>query len=76
MSPELERLLNALWEQETCEPQDQARWRSNSEPPHCRCLREAGLGLAVPWPLGTTSSAVNGEGVKPQKFHRELDRPC
>ena len=28
MSPELERLLNAIWELETCEPQFQAKWKS------------------------------------------------
>lgn len=28
MSPELERLLNALWELNTCEPKDRARWKA------------------------------------------------
>jgi hypothetical protein len=28
MSPELERLLNALWERDTCEPKDLARWKA------------------------------------------------
>ena len=28
MSPELERLLNALWERDTAEPHERARWKS------------------------------------------------
>lgn len=28
MSPELERLLNALWERDTCEPKDRYYWKA------------------------------------------------
>jgi hypothetical protein len=31
MSPELERLLNALWERDYCEPKDRARWTASVE---------------------------------------------
>jgi len=31
MSPELERLLNALWERDYCEPKDRARWKATAE---------------------------------------------
>jgi hypothetical protein len=31
MSPELERLLNALWERDFCEPKDRARWKATAE---------------------------------------------
>jgi hypothetical protein len=31
MSPELERLLNALWEREFCEPRERARWGATVE---------------------------------------------
>ena len=31
MSHDLERLLNALWERETCEPKDLFRWQSTVE---------------------------------------------
>jgi hypothetical protein len=31
MSPELERLLNALWERDFCEPKDRARWKATVE---------------------------------------------
>ncbi|MBI4657603.1 MAG: hypothetical protein HY735_01930 [Verrucomicrobia bacterium] len=31
MSPELERLLNALWERDTCEPTELARWKATVE---------------------------------------------
>jgi hypothetical protein len=31
MSPELERLLNALWERDTAEPYERARWKATVE---------------------------------------------
>ena len=31
MSPELERLLNALWQRDTCEPKDLARCKATVE---------------------------------------------
>ena len=31
MSPELERLLNALWERDRCEPKDREKWNANIE---------------------------------------------
>jgi hypothetical protein len=31
MSPELERLLNALWERQFCEPKDRFRWEATVE---------------------------------------------
>jgi len=31
MSPDLERLLNALWERDDSEPQDRARWNATVE---------------------------------------------
>jgi hypothetical protein len=31
MSPELERLLNALWERDSCEPGQRARWSATVE---------------------------------------------
>ena len=31
MSPDLERLLNALWERDSSEPQDRARWNATVE---------------------------------------------
>ncbi len=31
MSPDLERLLNALWEKRNCEPKDRARWQATAE---------------------------------------------
>jgi len=31
MSLELERLLNALWERDYCEPKDRARWKATAE---------------------------------------------
>lgn len=31
MSPELDRLLNALWERDTCEPRERARWKATVE---------------------------------------------
>ena len=31
MSPDLERLLNALWERDTCEPKDRAGWKVTVE---------------------------------------------
>jgi hypothetical protein len=31
MSPELERLLNALWERDFCEPKERAKWKATVE---------------------------------------------
>jgi len=31
MSPELERLLNALWEVRNCDPRDRAKWDATAE---------------------------------------------
>jgi len=31
MSPELDRLLNALWERDTCELGERARWKATVE---------------------------------------------
>ncbi len=31
MSPDLERLLNPLWEKRNCEPKDRARWKATAE---------------------------------------------
>ena len=31
MSPDLERLLNAIWERDTTEPKNQVRWRATVE---------------------------------------------
>ncbi|PWU18299.1 MAG: hypothetical protein C5B50_09500 [Verrucomicrobia bacterium] len=31
MSPELEQLLNAFWERDTCEPKDQSYWKAMVE---------------------------------------------
>lgn len=44
MSPELNRLLNALWERDTCEPQERARWKATVERLIAdACSRRAGL---------------------------------
>lgn len=31
MNPDLERLLNALWERDTCEPKERFRWSATVE---------------------------------------------
>jgi hypothetical protein len=44
MSPDLERLLNALWERDFGEPKDRARWRATAERLISdACSRQSGL---------------------------------
>lgn len=55
MSPELERLLAAMWERDTCEPKDRPRWEASVRWVVAEALaRQPGLSreqfMAALWP--------------------------
>jgi hypothetical protein len=61
MSPELERLLNALWERDTAEPYERARWKATVERQVRRKKEEESSKCGVwIWKLGVTEDRSNG----------------